>query len=57
MRLHVRGHTVDRVNLQPYIVESALGARHADLVRRAEAARLAARPARRRRLSVAWLRV
>jgi len=42
------------VNLQPFIVESALDARRADLVREADAARLAARPRRRR--SFVWLR-
>jgi hypothetical protein len=47
--------TVDCMNLQPYIVESALDARRVDLVREADAARLAARS--RRRPSFAWLRV
>jgi uncharacterized membrane-anchored protein len=54
MWLHGRARTVDCVNLQPFIVESALDARRADLVREADAARLAARPRRRR--SFAWLR-
>lgn len=42
--------------MQPYIVQSALDARRADLVRQADAARLAARSGRRRRLRVSWLR-
>jgi hypothetical protein len=41
------------MNLQPFIVESALDARRADLFLEADAARLAARPPRLR--SFAWL--
>jgi hypothetical protein len=48
--------TVESVNVQPYILQQGLEARHAELVRQAEAGRLAASVARRRRLSTARLR-
>jgi len=40
--------------MQPYILEQGIAARHADLVREADAARLAMRPSRRRRLLGSW---
>jgi hypothetical protein len=46
------------VNVAPHILEQAIAARHADLVRQADAARLAARATRRRRSRArlrAWL--
>jgi hypothetical protein len=57
MRLPRCPRTVEGVNIQPYIVQQRIEARHADLVRQADAARLAAASQRRRRLSVARLRV
>jgi hypothetical protein len=44
------------VNVQPYILQQALEARHADLVRQADAGRLASRASRRRRLPFAAFR-
>jgi hypothetical protein len=51
--------TVESVNVQPYILQQGLEARHADLVRQADAGRLAAQASCPRLLDVgrfrAWL--
>jgi hypothetical protein len=47
---------VELVNIQPYILQQGLEARHTELVRQAEAGRLAARASRRLRLPVARFR-
>ena len=41
--------------MQPYILEQGIAARHADLTREADAARLAKRSSRLRRLPGSWL--
>jgi hypothetical protein len=43
------------MNMQPYILEQGIAARHSDLVREANAGRLARRSSRRRRLFGSWL--
>jgi len=44
------------VNVPPYILQQGIAARHADLVRQADAARLARRPSRRFRLRLVVIR-